>query len=36
MRVIAEYRGLQAGVKYAEGFSHERRWPGISTERRLP
>jgi LmbE family N-acetylglucosaminyl deacetylase len=36
MRVIAEYRGLQSGVKYAEGFLLERRWPGVSTERRLP
>jgi LmbE family N-acetylglucosaminyl deacetylase len=36
MRVIAEYRGLQAGVRFAEGFAQERRWPGLSTERRLP
>ncbi len=36
MRIVAEYRGLQTGVRYAEAFSRERRWPGVSTERLLP
>ena len=29
MRVIAEFRGLQSGVKYAEAYSLEKRWPAV-------
>lgn len=36
MRIINEYRGLQAGVRYAEGFAQERRWPALSPRRLLP
>ena len=34
--VAARYRGIQAGVKYAEGFRRVYQWPRVSPERLLP
>lgn len=36
MRVCAQYRGLQCGVKYAEGFRMQRTWPRMVPRRLLP
>jgi len=36
MRICARYRGLQCGVKYAEGFRRHRVWPRITPGRLLP
>ena len=32
----ARYRGIQAGVQYAEGFVRVLQWPRASAERLLP
>lgn len=36
VRTVSKFRGLQCGVKYAEGFIPCRVWPKISTKRLLP
>ncbi|MGE5528203.1 MAG: PIG-L deacetylase family protein [Patescibacteria group bacterium] len=36
MRIMAEFRGLQSGCRYAEAFTLVRRWPAVSTKRVLP
>jgi len=36
MEVTARYRGLQCGVKYAEGFRQLRTYPRANTKRLLP
>jgi LmbE family N-acetylglucosaminyl deacetylase len=36
MEVTGRYRGIQAGVRYAEAFRPLRKWGNISPERRLP
>ena len=36
MLVSAQYRGLQCGVKYAEGFKRVNVWGRLGTERLLP
>lgn len=36
VRTVSKFRGLQSGVKYAEGFIPCRVWPKISTKRLLP
>lgn len=36
VRTIAKFRGLQAGVSYAEGFKRLLRRPGVPTRRLLP
>ena len=33
---VARFRGLQSGVKYAEGFRHAPTWPRMATARLLP
>jgi LmbE family N-acetylglucosaminyl deacetylase len=33
---VARFRGLQSGVKYAEGFRRCQAWPRVVTERLLP
>jgi LmbE family N-acetylglucosaminyl deacetylase len=33
---VARFRGLQSGVKYAEGFRRADAWPRVTTERVLP
>jgi LmbE family N-acetylglucosaminyl deacetylase len=33
---MARARGLQSGVRYAEGFRRLRTWPRVTTERLLP
>ena len=34
--IVARFRGLQSGVKYAEGFRHLHSWPREVTKRFLP
>jgi LmbE family N-acetylglucosaminyl deacetylase len=36
VRTVSKFRGLQSGVKYAEGFRLCKGWPRISTKRLLP
>ncbi|MFH0797053.1 MAG: PIG-L family deacetylase [Candidatus Omnitrophota bacterium] len=36
METVAKYRGLQCGVKYAEGFKQMRAYPRANTTRLLP
>lgn len=36
MEVAGRYRGIQAGVRYAEAFRPLRKWGNMSFERRLP
>lgn len=36
LEITARYRGLQCGVKYAEGFRQLRTYPRANTERLLP
>ncbi|MFH1903667.1 MAG: PIG-L family deacetylase [Candidatus Omnitrophota bacterium] len=36
MEVSARYRGIQCGVKYAEGFRQLRAYPRANTKRLLP
>jgi len=36
METMARFRGLQCGVKYAEGFRKLEVWPRITTKRLLP
>jgi len=36
VRTVSKFRGLQCGVKYAEGFRLCKSWPRISTKRLLP
>jgi len=36
VRTCNKYRGLQAGVAYAEGFRQYAGWPRFRTERMLP
>ncbi len=36
MSVIARFRGLQCGVRYAEGFRTEAAWPHLRAARLLP
>ncbi|MHA1270595.1 MAG: PIG-L deacetylase family protein [Candidatus Helarchaeota archaeon] len=36
IEVIARFRGLQSGVKYAEGFKQAKVWPRLGTRRLLP
>jgi len=36
MRVTSEFRGLQAGCRYAEAFVLEKRWPAVPAQRQLP
>ena len=36
VRTISRFRGLQSGVKYAEGFRLCKNWPRIMTKRLLP
>ena len=36
MKVVAQFRGLQCGVRYAEGFRVMRVFPRMKTERELP
>jgi LmbE family N-acetylglucosaminyl deacetylase len=36
VRTVSKFRGLQAGVKYAEGFRSCRSWPRQTTKRLLP
>jgi LmbE family N-acetylglucosaminyl deacetylase len=33
---VARFRGLQCGVRYAEGFRHADAWPRLTTQRLLP
>jgi N-acetylglucosamine malate deacetylase 1 len=36
VRTVSKFRGLQSGVKYAEGFRLCKGWPRIVTKRLLP
>ena len=36
VRTVSRFRGLQSGVKFAEGFRPCRTWPRQTTERLLP
>ena len=36
VRTVSKFRGLQCGVKYAEGFKACRTWPRQTTKRLLP
>jgi LmbE family N-acetylglucosaminyl deacetylase len=36
MSVVARFRGIQCGVRYAEAFRAERAWPRVRPERLLP
>jgi N-acetylglucosamine malate deacetylase 1 len=36
VRTVSKFRGLQCGVKYAEGFRSCKTWPRIVTRRLLP
>ncbi len=36
VRTVSKFRGLQCGVKYAEGFRACRTWPRQTTKRLLP
>lgn len=36
VRTVSKFRGLQCGVKYAEGFRLCKSWPRINTKRILP
>ena len=36
IEAVARTRGLQCGVKYAEGFQVAKIWPRLKTERILP
>lgn len=36
VRTVSKFRGLQSGVKYAEGFRLCKGWPRIATKRLLP
>lgn len=36
VRTVSKFRGLQCGVKYAEGFRQCRAWPRLGTKRLLP
>ncbi|MGD0341963.1 MAG: PIG-L family deacetylase [Bacteroidales bacterium] len=36
VRTVSRFRGLQSGVKYAEGFRLCKSWPRIITKRLLP
>ena len=36
VRTVSKFRGLQSGVKYAEGFRSCRSWPRQTTKRLLP
>lgn len=36
VRTVSKFRGLQSGVKYAEGFRLCKGWPRITTKRLLP
>ena len=36
MRIWAQFRGLQSGVRYAEAFRRHRVWPRMTPERLLP
>ena len=36
VRTVSKFRGLQTGVKYAEGFRVCKSWPRIITKRLLP
>lgn len=36
IRTVAHFRGLQCGVRYAEGFQRLRAWGRLSTTRELP
>jgi LmbE family N-acetylglucosaminyl deacetylase len=36
VRTVSKFRGLQSGVKYAEGFKLCKGWPRITTKRLLP
>ncbi len=36
VRTVSKFRGLQSGVKYAEGFRSCKSWPRITTKRLLP
>lgn len=36
VRTISKFRGLQCGVKYAEGFRQCMAWPRLGTKRLLP
>ena len=36
IQVNARYRGIQAGVRYAEAFSWPRRWASLETKHLLP
>jgi LmbE family N-acetylglucosaminyl deacetylase len=36
VRTVSKFRGLQTGVKYAEGFRSCKTWPRVLTKRLLP
>ncbi len=36
VRTVSKFRGLQSGVKYAEGFRLCKSWPRLTTKRLLP
>lgn len=36
VKTVSKFRGLQSGVKYAEGFRSCKSWPRIITKRLLP
>lgn len=36
VKTCSKYRGLQCGVRYAEGFQNERVWPRQTVQRMLP
>ena len=36
VRTVSKFRGLQSGVKYAEGFRSCKSWPRMTTVRLLP
>ncbi len=36
VRTVSKFRGLQSGVKYAEGFRLCKGWPRLTTKRLLP
>jgi LmbE family N-acetylglucosaminyl deacetylase len=36
VRTVSKFRGLQTGVKYAEGFRSCKSWPRVLTKRLLP
>ncbi len=36
METVARFRGIQAGVEFAEAFKQERAWPRVVAENPFP